>query len=92
MNSLGAAAVDDFLRFYTSPGVDHLNGGPGAGTADYLGALVAWVEQGTAPGNLVAHRFGDESLTRPLCRYPGYPHYGGQGDPASAESFHCAMP
>jgi len=92
VKSLGAAAVDDFLRFYTSPGVDHLNGGPGAGTADYLGALVAWVEQGTAPGDLVAHRFAGGPLSRPLCRYPRYPHYNGSGDPASAESFHCAMP
>lgn len=92
VNRLGAEAVDDFLRFYTSPGVDHLNGGPGAGTADYLGALVAWVEQGTAPADLVAQRFAGGPLSRPLCRYPRYPHYNGSGDPASAESFHCAMP
>jgi len=92
VSSLGANAVDEFIRFYTSPGVDHLNGGPGAGTADYLGALVAWVEQGTAPGDLVAHRFAGGPLSRPLCRYPRYPHYNGSGDPSSAESFHCAMP
>jgi feruloyl esterase len=92
MATMGNEAVDDFVRFYTSPGVDHLNGGPGAGTADYLGTLVAWVEQGTAPGDLVAHRFTDESLSRPLCRYPTYPRYNGEGDPSSSASFHCALP
>jgi Tannase and feruloyl esterase len=90
--TLGGEAVDDFLRFYTSPGVDHLNGGPGAGTADYLGALVAWVEEGTAPGDLVAHKVAGETLSRPLCRYPAYPQYNGKGDPASSASFHCALP
>jgi feruloyl esterase len=87
----GQAAVDEFLRFYTSPGIDHLNGGPGAGTTDFLGALIAWVEQGRAPADLVSHKLGG-GLSRPLCRHPGYPRYDGEGDPASADSFHCATP
>jgi feruloyl esterase len=92
VTALGGEAVDDFLRFYTSPGVDHLNGGPGAGTADYLGALIAWVEEGTAPGDLVAHKIAGAPLSRPLCRYPRYPRYEGKGAPSSAASFRCATP
>src|SRR5262249_56741324 len=45
----GREATDRFIRFYTSPGVDHLNDGPGAGTTDFLTALTAWVETGAAP-------------------------------------------
>lgn len=89
----GQSAADEFVRFYTSPGIDHLSGGPGAGVTDFLGALIAWVEEGTAPGDLVSYKAGSNpQLTRPLCRHPGYPRYNGKGDPLSAESFHCAMP
>ena len=56
-------------------------------------ALIAWVEEGRAPGDLVSYKAGSNpQLTRPLCRYPGYPRYDGEGDPLSAESFDCAMP
>jgi hypothetical protein len=92
----GQDTADRFVRFYTAPGVGHINDGPGAGTADFLGALTAWVEHGTAPGDLVATRLntapGAPPLTRPLCRYPGYPSYDGSGDPNDAASFHCADP
>jgi feruloyl esterase len=60
---------------------------------DFLAALIAWVEEGRAPGDLVSYKAGtDPLLTRPLCRYPGYPRYNGDGDPLMAESFHCAAP
>ncbi len=92
----GQEAADDFIRFYTSPGVDHLNFGPGAGTIDFLGALTAWVETGMPPGDLIAAKTDLSSsaplFTRPLCRYPHYPRYDGSGDPASASSFQCVPP
>ena len=92
----GRAAVDEFLRFYTSPGVDHLAGGPGAATTDFLAALVTWVEEGTPPGDLVSRKLDPQTaepiLARPLCRYPTYPRYEGKGDPAAASSFRCAAP
>jgi feruloyl esterase len=28
------------------------------------------------------------AMARPMCRYPGYPHYVG-GDPRRTESFQC---
>lgn len=87
----GQDAADRFVRFYTSPGVGHLNEGPGAGTTDFLGALTAWVERNEAPGDLVSTRAGS-TLTRPLCRHPRYPHYRGSGDPDDAASFRCTAP
>ena len=95
--ALGREAADRFIRFYTSPGVGHLNDGPGAGTADFLGALIAWVETGAAPGDLIAVKTNPRAgrpplFTRPLCRYPTYPRYAGTGDPNDASSFTCAEP
>ena len=62
--------------------------------ADLLGALDAWVEDGTAPGDLVAYKIlpGRDAPApfRPLCRYPTYPRYAGTGDPNDASSFVCA--
>jgi hypothetical protein len=62
--------VDDFVRLYMLPGVQHCAGGPGAnyfgqagvlkaGDAqhDVFTALVDWVEQGSTPGAIVATKF-----------------------------------
>ena len=68
---------DAFARFYVAPGVNHCSGGPGADSADLLGALDAWVTRGTAPETLTARkvaRDGTVLLSRPLCRYPQYPN------------------
>lgn len=87
----GQDAADAFVRFYTSPAIDHTGTGRGAPLFDLLGALDAWVEDGTAPGDLIAYRLeeGTEIPFRPLCRYPTYPRYVGSGDPGSATSFMC---
>jgi Tannase and feruloyl esterase len=90
----GRSAADEFVRFYASPGVDHLNNGAGAPIFDLLGALDAWVEDGAAPDDLVAYKVLPGSDTpvpfRPLCRYPTYARYSGSGDPNRATSFTCA--
>jgi feruloyl esterase len=90
----GQEQADAFIRFYASPAVDHTGSGNGAPLFDLLGALDAWVEDGTAPGDLVAYRLDDgvEIPFRPLCRYPTYPRYDGVGDPHSAASFACVAP
>ena len=92
----GRSAADEFVRFYTSPGVDHLNNGAGAPIFDLLGALDAWVEDGTTPGDLIAYKVLPGADTpvpfRPLCRYPTYARYAGSGDPNHAASFTCAAP
>jgi feruloyl esterase len=92
----GPAAADEFIRFYASPGIDHLNSGAGAPITYLVRALDAWVEDGAAPGDLVAYKQlpGSDMPVpfRPLCRYPTYPRYLGSGDPDSASSFVCAAP
>ena len=65
-----------------------------------LAALVAWVEQGTAPEQLVASvnptnpevpADWSPTRSRPLCVYPQVPQYAA-GDPESASSFVCETP
>jgi hypothetical protein len=87
----GQSAADAFMRFYIAPGVNHCAGGPGADRTDLLTALDAWVEDGTAPENLVAQKFdptsGAVAFERPLCEYPQYPEYTGPANDAAAATF-----
>lgn len=58
---------------------------------DALMALVAWTERAEAPDQIIAHgpaTTGGGDRQRPVCAYPGFPHYRG-GDPARAASFAC---
>jgi feruloyl esterase len=98
---MGQGEVDRFIRFYTTPGANHggriVNGRDGAAMpdrVDLLAALDAWVERGTAPDTLTLSAHAAEppfatTATRPLCRYPTFPRYGG-GDAQMAASFTCA--
>ncbi len=85
-----AKALEGFLRFYTLPGTGHVTG-PFAARMASLDALEAWVEQGKAPGELLAVDANKATAgrTRPVCRYPAWPHYSGSGDLNSAASFVC---
>jgi feruloyl esterase len=89
----GQALADGFVRCYIAPGVDHTATGRGAPIADLLGAVDAWVDEGIAPGDLIAYRQqgGDLIPFRPLCRHPTYPHYSG-GPANAAASFRCQSP
>jgi feruloyl esterase len=93
VQTMGQAQTNGFMRYYTAPGVTHGGTGPGAGLADRLGALEAWVEQGvTPPDQLLATKLaqdGSVALTRPMCRYPAWPKYNGGGDVNAASSFTC---
>jgi len=92
VRTMGAGAVDGFVRFYTVPGYGH---GVGAFIVDWdsLSALDHWVESGAAPEGQVAADVspGGRGRTRPLCRYPTWPRYT-SGDINSAASFTCAHP
>src|SRR5258706_6047009 len=93
---MGQPAADDFVRLYTTPGADHVGTGAPV-SVDMLDVLMGWVEQGRAPGDLVQVDLGPaapfpEQASRPMCRWPAYPRYRGQGDPKQAASFECAMP
>lgn len=90
LQRFGQEAADEFVRFYTVPGMGHVTGVFNARIAS-LEALEAWVERGEAPGELLAtdaHQ-ATAGRTRPVCRYPGWPRYNGQGDLNLAASYAC---
>lgn len=98
-SAVGAAGADAATRFYVAPGVNHCAGGPGADTADLLGALDQWVTNGTAPATLTAEKrdaAGAVSFARPLCQYPQYPRYTGPASDAAAAklavNYACTSP
>lgn len=91
--TLGKTKTATFARLYTAPGVDHVGAGAPA-NVDMLGALVDWVENGKAPGDLVVTEQKVETsfpLARslPLCQWPAWPRYKA-GDVKQASSFVCA--
>ncbi len=52
----GQAKTQAFARLFLFPGMFHCAGGYGVNSADLLGALDAWVEQGKAPDEITAYR------------------------------------
>lgn len=73
------------------PGFAHGLGTFRAARMPLLSALETWVEDGTAPGTLIARDAnpGAGERTRPLCRFPARPKYDGSGNPDLASSFRC---
>ncbi|MGB7215337.1 MAG: tannase/feruloyl esterase family alpha/beta hydrolase [Gammaproteobacteria bacterium] len=90
----GRAFTDEYVRLYMMPGMGHCRGGPGPDRADFMKALVAWVEEGKAPEEIVARKVEDDevTMTRLLCPHPQVARYSGRGDPNDARNFHCALP
>lgn len=88
---MGNSATRDFYRIFMVPGMFHCNGGPGCNTADWLAAVMDWVEKGTAPEQLTgAHvESGKTTRTRPLCPYPLVARYNGSGSIDEAANFTC---
>lgn len=98
----GAAGI--FARFFRIPGMGHSRGGPATDQFDSFGALVNWVERGSAPDRIVATGRGtgnaggvntelpvswSAARTRPLCPYPQVARYNGSGSLELADSFTC---
>ena len=91
----GAQNTDSFYRLFMAPGVGHcgLLGAGGPVPDDGMAAVVNWVEKGQAPATLPASITDDKThttTTRNLCPYPQTARYNGQGDPRSADYYHCA--
>jgi feruloyl esterase len=88
--TVGQAAVDQNVRFYTVPGMGH-----GTGSFipnwDSLAALEGWVEGGLAPATGVAVDAvaGTYGRTRPLCQFPSWPKYRGSGSLDAAVNYSC---
>lgn len=89
----GPVQADTFARLYLIPGMHHCSGGPGPNEFDFLTPLEQWVEQGVAPGPIVAtHRTaGQVDRTRPLCPHPQVARYIGTGSIDEAANFRCAQ-
>jgi len=91
---MGEAETREFYRLFMVPGMFHCNGGPGCGSADWLGAVMEWVEKGIAPDQIVGSHVekGTATRTRPLCPYPQVARYNGTGSIDEADSFRCVAP
>lgn len=87
----GSAAVDEFYRLFTAPGVAHCaGGGPAPDTATALDVLIRWVEDGVAPDTLPANMTtGNTTVSRNLCRFPLVARFDGGGDVNDAEGWTC---
>jgi tannase/feruloyl esterase len=80
----------DWLRLFMVPGMGHCGGGPGVNTFDSIGTLETWVEEGIAPERMLGK--GAEGLTRPLCPFPAYAAYNGNGNLKDAANWTCTAP
>ncbi len=111
IGKMGASTVHNFARLYMVSGMQHCMGGPGATSFGQLGsttaagpehgiysALEQWVENGTAPGEIIATKYAGSGpgkkveMTRPLCPYPEVAAYKGSGDTNDYRSFACQAP
>jgi len=90
----GASNVQNSMRLFMAPGMDHCGGGDGPSDFDGIAALEQWVEKGQAPDRIVAAHFqqnsGKPDRTRPLCPYPQVAKYKGSGSNDDASNFVCS--
>jgi feruloyl esterase len=108
VKKMGQKDVSDFTRLYMVPGMQHCSGGPspnafgqgGVPTSDaqhdVAAALERWVEQGSAPQEIIATKYksganpaSGVARTRPLCPYPQTAQYKGSGSTDEAANFVC---
>jgi feruloyl esterase len=91
----GYEALQEHVRLFMVPGMNHCGGGPGPNSFDTLTPLERWVEEGVAPDALIAthHVNNDPSLgvdrTMPLCQFPEEARYRGTGDVNEAANWTC---
>jgi hypothetical protein len=101
VGKMGQDRVDQFIRLYVTPGVNHpgngvmKNGKAVPAKVDLLGALDIWVDSGKSPDGLTQVSQQEQApfntiASRPMCRYPLSPYYDGHGDASLAASFTCA--
>jgi feruloyl esterase len=94
----GLQGAAKFSRFYPIPNMGHCTGGPATDQFDFLSPIVQWVENGIAPGPVVASgtHFTTAPTTRqrPLCPYPQQARFigGPGGDLSVAANYTCVMP
>jgi len=87
---VNGARWNSAARLYFVPGAGHCGGGSNTfDQFDLLTPVVEWVERGIAPTQIPAHRHAPTPADRPLCPWPSYPQYRGNGDVNRIESFEC---
>lgn len=59
----GLANVQQFARLFMLPGMYHCQGGTGPSQVDWLTPIVAWVEQGTPPTQVIASQMSNNSAS-----------------------------
>lgn len=95
-NGGGPAATAQWARLFLVPGMNHCAGGPATDGFDGLGAIVRWVEEGSAPARIEASALPTSRTfpgrTRPLCPYPAYARYSGTGSIEDGANFACVTP
>jgi len=92
LDRINAGRASDVVRLFAVPGMNHCTGGPSTDQFDAFGALVNWVEKGTAPERIVAMARTPTpwpGRTRPLCAYPRQARYNGSGSIEDAANFTC---
>ena len=84
-------AANDSLRLFMVPGMGHCGGGDGVTSFDFVSEMDRWVTTGKAPATIPASRLqsGKIERTRPLCAYPQFAVYTGQGSLNDAANFAC---
>ena len=92
----GAHQTESFARLFLAPGAQHCASGAGpapAGPAEPLASLVNWVEKGKAPSTILGAVTNPAANvvtdSRPLCLYPLFARYRGQGSTTAASSYVC---
>lgn len=98
----GSSAVERQMRYYVLPNAGHAGDGASLTTGkaipsriDMIGLLTNWVEHDRVPpdapvaSTMDLHPPFATKATKPMCRFPLYPRYTGQGNPDSAESYVC---
>jgi feruloyl esterase len=94
-NNGGPDATSAWARLFLVPGMNHCAGGPATDSFDGLGAIVDWVEKGTAPVRIEASALPGTKYfagrTRPLCPYPSAARYKGKGSLEDGANFECAV-
>ena len=99
--AMGSSVVEQSARLYVSPASTHtghanntIDGAPVPTMVDLLEPLDRWVTRGQAPDEAITQTLKSPTppftliASRPMCRYPNYPHFQ-QGDSRLATSYRC---
>jgi feruloyl esterase len=87
----GGKQLDDFVRLYMAPGMQHCGGGPGPNQINYMAIMERWREGNQTPASIEAFHVANNrvDMSRPLCPYPQVATYKGVGSTNDAANFVC---